>query len=95
MTHDLELEAIIHALKMWMHYLLGRRFVLMRNHSGLRYLFDQLNLNSKKPRWLATLSEFDFDIRYMKGKEKRVIDALSRRVQMSHVVAESSYGKML
>jgi len=39
-THDLELAAIVHALKMWRHYLLGRRFVLMTNHSGLRYLFD-------------------------------------------------------
>jgi len=40
LTHDLELPTIIHALKMWRHYLLGRRFVLMSDHSGLRYLFD-------------------------------------------------------
>jgi hypothetical protein len=40
-THDMELAAIVHALKMWMHYLLGRIFVFMTNHSGLRYLFDQ------------------------------------------------------
>jgi hypothetical protein len=40
-THDLELAAIVHALKMWRHYLLGRKFVLMKNHCGLRYLFDQ------------------------------------------------------
>jgi len=53
--HDLELAAIIHALKMWRHYLLGRRFVLMRDHSGLRYLFDQPNLNSRQARWLVTL----------------------------------------
>jgi len=46
-THDLELTTIIHALKMWRHYLLGRRFVLMSDHSGLRYLFDQPNLNAR------------------------------------------------
>ena len=40
LTHDLELTSIIHALKMWRHYLLGRRFVLMSDHIGLRYLFD-------------------------------------------------------
>ena len=47
-THDLELVEIIHALKMWRHYLLGRRLVLMCDHSGLRYLFDQLNLKARK-----------------------------------------------
>lgn len=39
-THDLELAAIIHALNMWRHYLIGRRFILMSEHNGLRYLFD-------------------------------------------------------
>jgi len=46
-THDLELAMIIHALKMWRHYLLSRRFTLMSDHSGLQYLFDQLNLNGR------------------------------------------------
>ena len=63
MIHDLELVAIIHALKMWRHYLLGRRFISMSDHSGLRYLFDQSNLNFGQARWLATLSEFDFRIK--------------------------------
>jgi len=79
-THDLELEMIIHALKMWRHYLLGRIFLLMSDQSSLQYIFDQLNLNGKKDRWLAMISEFDFEIRYIKGKENRVADALSRRI---------------
>lgn len=66
-TRDLELTTIIHALNMWRHYLLGRRFVLMSDHSRLRYLFNQPNLNSRKARWLAMLSEFDFEIIYIKG----------------------------
>jgi len=41
----------------------------MSDHSGLRYLFDQPNLNSMEARWLTTLSEFDFEVRYIKGKE--------------------------
>jgi hypothetical protein len=67
-THDLELASIVHALKMWRHYLLGRRFVLMTDHSGMRYLFDQPKLNARKARWMALISEFDFEIKHIKGK---------------------------
>ena len=94
-THDLELAMIIHALKMWRHYLLGRRFTLMRDHSGLRYLFDHTNLNARKYRWLATLSELDFEIRYIEGKENQVLYALSRKVQVNHIEAIISYGTEL
>jgi len=65
---DLKLATIVHALNMWRHYLLGRQFVLMSDHIRLRYLFDQLNLNAKHARWLAMPHEFDFKIRYIKGK---------------------------
>lgn len=80
MTHDLELEAIIHVLNMWTYYLPNRRFVLMSRHGGLSYLLDQPNINVRQAKWLDTLSDFDLEIRYIKGKENRVIDALSRRV---------------
>jgi hypothetical protein len=46
-THDLELEDIVHALKKWRHYLMGRRFELRTDHNGLKYLFDQPTLNSR------------------------------------------------
>ena len=52
----------------------------MTYHIGLRYLFDQLNLNAREARWLAMIKEFDFEIRYIKGKENRVADALSRQI---------------
>jgi len=52
----------------------------MSDQDGLKYLFDQLNLNSRQARWLATLSEFDFEIEYIKGKENKVADYLSKRV---------------
>jgi len=67
----------------------------MCDHSGLRSLFDQLNLNAKKARWFATISEFDFEIRYIKGKDNRVVDALSRRVHVNHKETMSSYGTYL
>ena len=52
----------------------------MTDHSGLRYLFDQPNLNGRQAWWLATINEFDFEIKYIKGKEKRVADVLSMQV---------------
>jgi hypothetical protein len=89
-TRDLELATIVHALKMWSHYLLGRRFVLMTDHCGLRHLFDQPKLNARQARWMALLSEFDFKIKHIKGKENRVVDALSRSVKMIHLAAVST-----
>jgi hypothetical protein len=89
-THDLELATIVHALKMWRHYLLGRKFVLMTDHCGLRYLFDQPKLNARQARWMALLSEFDFEIKHIKGKENRVVDALSRSMRTIHLVAVSN-----
>lgn len=90
-THDLELAFIIHALKMWRHYLPSMRFILKSDNSGLRYLFDQPKLNVRQAIWLDTLSEFDFEIRYIKGKENTVVEALSRRVWVNHISVVSSY----
>jgi hypothetical protein len=89
-THDLELAAIVHTLKMWRHYLLGRKFVLMTDHYGLRYLFDQPKLNTKQDRWMALLSEFYFEIKHIKGKENKVANALSRSMRTIHLAAVST-----
>ena len=76
-THDLELVAIVHALKMWRHYLMGRRFEPRTDHCGLKYLFDQPTLNARQARWLEFLCEFDFEIKHIKEKENKVVDALN------------------
>jgi hypothetical protein len=75
---------------MWRHYLLGRIFVLMTDHSGLRYLFDQPKLNVRQARWMSLLSEFDCKIKHIKGKENRVVDALSRSMKLFHLAVVSS-----
>ena len=54
-TYDLKVIAIIHALKMWCHHLIGRIFLLMYDNISLKYLFDQQNMNERKSRWLAFL----------------------------------------
>ena len=51
-THDLELVAIVHALRKWRHYLMGIRFEMRTNHNGMKYLFDQPTLNARQSRWL-------------------------------------------
>jgi hypothetical protein len=90
-THDLELEAIVHALKMWRHYLMGKIFELRTDHCGLKYLFGQPSLNARQSRWLEFLSEYDFDINHIKGKENKVVDALNRRVHEMHATTISMY----
>jgi hypothetical protein len=90
-TNDLELFTIVHALKMWRNYLMGERFELRTDHSDLKYIFDQPTLNSRKMRWSKFLSEYDFDINHIKGKENKVVDALSRRVHIMHVIAISMH----
>jgi hypothetical protein len=89
-NHDLELAAIVHDLKMWRNYLLGRRFLLMTDYCGLKHLFDQPELNARQARWMALLSVFDFKIKHIKGKENRVADALNRSVKMIHLAAMST-----
>ena len=66
---------------------MGRKFELRTGHHGLKYLFDQPNLNVRLARWLELISEFDFDIVYVKGKKNRVANALSRRLHAINVAA--------
>ena len=63
----------------------------MSDHSGLRYLFGQPNMNARQARWLTILNEFDFEIKFIKGKDNKVVDALSKRVQVNHISTMSSY----
>ena len=63
----------------------------MSDNISLKYLFDQQNLNARQSRWLSFLSEYDFEIKHIKGKENKVDDALRRNVVTSFVAAISSY----
>ena len=76
-AHDLELAAVVHALKMWRHYLLGKKFLLLIDNTCVKNLFTQLGLNAGQVRWMAFLSEFNFEVKHIKGKENKVADALN------------------
>ena len=83
--HDLELVAIIHALKIWRNYLMGRKFLVKTDNMSLEYLFNQTDLNARQARWLAFLSEYHFELKHIKGKENKVSYALS---QWTHMIYE-------
>ncbi|KAK2407303.1 putative mitochondrial protein [Trifolium repens] len=78
-THDLELAAVVFALKIWRHYLYGCTFVVFSDHKSLKYLFDQKELNMRQRRWMETLKDFDFTLEYHPGKANVVADALSMK----------------
>ena len=65
-THDLELVAVMLALKLWRHYLVGRNFDLKTDHQSLKHLFTQRDLNARQRRWSEFMSEYDFGISYIK-----------------------------
>ncbi|GKF91665.1 putative reverse transcriptase domain-containing protein, partial [Tanacetum coccineum] len=61
-THDLELGAVVFALKMWRHYLYGTKYVVFTNHKSLQHILDQKELNMRQRRWLELLSDYDCEI---------------------------------
>ncbi|GJW87008.1 putative reverse transcriptase domain-containing protein [Tanacetum coccineum] len=78
-THDLELGAVVFALKMWRHYLYGTNCVVFTGHKSLQHILDQKDLNMRQRRWLELLSDYNCEIRYHPGKANVVADALSQK----------------
>ncbi|GJS90655.1 putative reverse transcriptase domain-containing protein [Tanacetum coccineum] len=88
-THDLELGAVVFALKTWRHYLYGTKSVIYTDHKSLHYIFDQKELNMHQRRWIELFSDYECEIRYHPGKANVVADVLSRkeRVKLRRVRA--------
>jgi ribonuclease HI len=78
-THDLELAAVVHALKIWRHYLLGHRCQIYTDHKSLKYIFTQNELNLRQRRWLELIKDYDLEIHYHPGKSNVVADVFSRK----------------
>ncbi|GJV72716.1 putative reverse transcriptase domain-containing protein [Tanacetum coccineum] len=78
-THDLELGAVVFALKIWRHYLYGTKCTVFTDHKSLQHILNQKELNMRQRRWLELLSDYDCEIRYHPGKANVVADALSRK----------------
>ncbi|GJU62281.1 putative reverse transcriptase domain-containing protein [Tanacetum coccineum] len=80
-THDLELGAVVFALKIWRHYLYGTKYTMFTDHKNLQHILDQKELNMRQHRWLELLSDYDCEIRYHPGKANVLADALSCKEQ--------------
>lgn len=76
--HDLELAAVVHALKTWRHFLIGNHCDVYMDHKSLKYIFTQKELNLRQRRWLELLKDYDMKLHYHPGKANVVADALSR-----------------
>ncbi|GJW64509.1 putative reverse transcriptase domain-containing protein [Tanacetum coccineum] len=71
-THDLELGAVVFALKMWRHYLYDTKCVVFTDHKSLQHILDQKELNMRQHRWLELLSDCDCEICFHPGKANMV-----------------------
>ncbi|GJR51439.1 putative reverse transcriptase domain-containing protein [Tanacetum coccineum] len=96
-THDLELGAVVFALKIWRHYLYGTKSVIYTDHKSLQHIFSQKELNMRQRRWIELFSDYDCEICYHPGKANVVVDALSRkervkpkRVRAMNMILQSS-----
>jgi hypothetical protein len=88
-THDLELAAVVHALKIWRHYIKGTKCQVYTDHKSLKYIFTQKDLNLRQRRWLELIKDYDLEFHYHPGKANLVADALSRKEHVhSAVVAQ-------
>ncbi|GJV46822.1 putative reverse transcriptase domain-containing protein [Tanacetum coccineum] len=78
-THDLELGAVVFALKIWRHYLYGTKCTVFTDHKSLQHILDHKELNMRQRRWLELLADYDYEIRYHPGRANVIADALSRK----------------
>ncbi|GJS33245.1 putative reverse transcriptase domain-containing protein [Tanacetum coccineum] len=78
-THDLELGAVIFALKIWRHYLYGTKCTIFTDHKSLQHILHQKELNMRQHCWLELLADYDCEIRYHPGKANVIADALIRK----------------
>jgi hypothetical protein len=88
-SHDLELAAVIHALKIWRHHLMGTKCHIYTDHKSLKYIFIQADLNMRQRRWLELIKDYDLEVHYHPGKANVFAHALSRKAHCSCLSIEA------
>jgi hypothetical protein len=88
-TCYLELADVVHALKIWRHYLMGKRCELYMNHKNLKYIFMQSDLKLRQRRCLELIKDYDLGINYHPRKANVVVDALSQKSHVSQLLVDS------
>ncbi|GKB58524.1 putative reverse transcriptase domain-containing protein, partial [Tanacetum coccineum] len=91
-THDLELGAVVFALKMWRHYMYGTKCVVFTNHKSLQHILDQKELNMRQRCWLELLSNYNYEIRYHPGKANVILSAQSEVRKEENFINEDLHG---
>jgi ribonuclease HI len=81
LNHDLELAAVVFALKIWRHYLYGEHCEIYTDHKSLKYFFTQKELNMRQRQWLELLNDYDCSINYHPGKETWWLTPSAGRLQ--------------
>jgi hypothetical protein len=87
-THDFELAAVVHALKIWRHYLLGNVCNIYTEHKSLKYIFTQSELNMRQHRWLEIIKDYNLQVHYHHGKANVIANALSQKFHCNSLVSE-------
>ena len=78
-VYDIELYALVRVLEVWKHYLWLKEFIIDSDHEALKFLKSQSNLNKRHAKWVEFIQSFPYIIKYKKGKDNVVADALSRK----------------
>jgi hypothetical protein len=86
LAHDLELAVVVYVLKIWRHYIIGKRCEVYSDHKSLKYIFTQPDLNLRQWRWLELIKDYDLGINYHLGKANAVAYALSRRSYLNMLI---------
>jgi ribonuclease HI len=86
-THDLELAAVVMALRTWYHYLHGNVIHIYTDHKSLMYIFTQPDLNMRQQRWLELIKDYELEVHYHPGKANVIADALSRKAHCNYLPA--------
>jgi ribonuclease HI len=84
-THDLELAAVVMALRTWHHYLLGNAVHIYTDHKSLKYIFTQPDLNMRQRRWLELIKNYELEVHYHPRKANVVVDALSHKAHCNYL----------
>jgi hypothetical protein len=87
-TQDLELAAVVHALKIGRHYLMGNKCGLYTDHKSMKYFFTQMEWNMRRRRWLELIKDYGMEINYYPGKANVVADALSRKTYCNNLMVK-------
>jgi hypothetical protein len=83
------LIVVVHALKIWRHYLIGKRYEVYSDHKSLKYIFTRPYLNLRQRRWLELIKNYDLGINYHPGKANVVVNALSHRTYLNVLIVET------